>query len=726
LQAEAASTLADAQSEAGRVRDQALVAGTRATQKADEQARTTIGEADATLSSGRTEAERIKNAARTEASEEASRILIRAADEAESERASRLAAVVTREREAAASEDRAAERLAQSEAIEADVARREADLARRILLADHRDTDLDRMSETNEARAQVLAEATARLDATHVQSLETLIAELQQRLKQAQVDYLRVSGELDRIRVALDEAGGEQSLQLLREVERLRADNDRLIARVAALHDDEEVRTLNAEVTRLTRSAQQAADLRHTIEEITSTREAAEDHSRQLQDQLRRLEKERDRLSGELREVQHQRDDLESLQGDLEAREKEMEVLRTRAAWLETLNADLHRDLNDRVAHLKTQSQRTWGTLADLDEPGTFENLPPVADPSDLKTLATQLKQDMAANGRRYDDHIVRAFLAGMASSWLILLKGISGTGKTSLPLYAAKALQTRADRVPVQCSWRDRSELLGTYNPFSREFRAAPFTEAVYRANLPNWRDRPVFVILDEANISRVEYYLADLLSEMESEIKDDGWHEVQLLDQPLPHPPGHLVGGRRLKIPANVWIVLTANEDESTFELADKTCDRAAILQMDEKAPPDSGGSGDLAPVSYTGLRKLFRAVSNPKAKTFLDANGLIMKLEGTLRKALNIGYGNRFEPQLMSFLGVYVAAGGSPTLGLDHFVRTKILRKVERIRDPGLRPSVEKVRDTLQKEWPFRTSKILMPQCDEALSRLLERLA
>ena len=66
----------------------------------------------------------------------------------------------------------------------------------------------------------------------------------------------------------------------------------------------------------------------------------------------------------------------------------------------------------------------------------------------------------------RYTPEIVRRFVAGMASSKLLILEGISGTGKTSLPYSFSRYEQSGDDRF-VQPSFRDRTELLGYFNEF-------------------------------------------------------------------------------------------------------------------------------------------------------------------------------------------------------------------------------------------------------------------
>ena len=106
-----------------------------------------------------------------------------------------------------------------------------------------------------------------------------------------------------------------------------------------------------------------------------------------------------------------------------------------------------------------------------------------------------------------YTPEIIRRFVAGMASSKLLILEGISGTGKTSLPHSFSRFLENPATMVSVQPSYRDRTELLGYFNEFSKRFNETEFLRALYEAG---YREEPSMVILDEMNLARIEYYFA------------------------------------------------------------------------------------------------------------------------------------------------------------------------------------------------------------------------
>ncbi|MDY5122444.1 MAG: hypothetical protein SPE59_01405 [Treponema sp.] len=138
-----------------------------------------------------------------------------------------------------------------------------------------------------------------------------------------------------------------------------------------------------------------------------------------------------------------------------------------------------------------------------------------------------------------YSKEDIKAFIAGMAASPFAILQGMSGTGKTSLPRIVAEAIFGEVNIVPVESSWRDRNELLGYYNDFSKKYTAKEFTCDLYKANTLNYRRVPYFIVLDEMNLSRVEYYFADFLSVLENEPKD--W-KVQLVETDMRQLPNEI----------------------------------------------------------------------------------------------------------------------------------------------------------------------------------------
>ncbi len=275
--------------------------------------------------------------------------------------------------------------------------------------------------------------------------------------------------------------------------------------------------------------------------------------------------------------------------------------------------------------------------------------------------------------GLYYDEKIIRLFFAGFASTKLILLQGISGTGKTSLPYAVGKFFENDSTIVSVQPSWRDRTELFGYFNEFSKKFNETDVLRRIYESS---YNDDINILILDELNIARIEYYFAEMLSIMEMPDPDE-W-KIELVPSSWENDPVNLKEGKLL-IPQNTWYVGTANNDDSTFSISDKVYDRAFTINIDNKGIPFEAPDTSTSKISYTDVAELYRKAmeEHPVEQKYLD---MIEQLDSYVIKRFRVAFGNRIIKQLKIFVPVYVAAGGTVEEGIDHILATKVFRKFE----------------------------------------------
>lgn len=95
----------------------------------------------------------------------------------------------------------------------------------------------------------------------------------------------------------------------------------------------------------------------------------------------------------------------------------------------------------------------------------------------------------------------------------------------------------------------------------------------------------RPYFVVLDEMNLARVEYYLADILSVLETGRREDGFTRGEILLHGQAEDvlaSGGLRVPPRLRLPPNVYFIGTVNTDETTFAFSPKVLDRAFTIEV------------------------------------------------------------------------------------------------------------------------------------------------
>lgn len=284
-----------------------------------------------------------------------------------------------------------------------------------------------------------------------------------------------------------------------------------------------------------------------------------------------------------------------------------------------------------------------------------------------------------------YKPKMISLFFAGMAASKVIILQGISGTGKTSLPYAMAKFFSNSASIISVQPSWRDRAEILGYLNEFTKRFNETDFLKALYESS---YRKDVNFIVLDEMNLARIEYYFAEFLSIME--MPDPSEWKIDLVPDSKPSDPLKVLNGK-INVPLNVWFIGTANKDDSTFTITDKVYDRAIALEFESKGEFFQAPDTDPLHLNYSYLQELFDEAfyKYPVSQTLLDKFSILDKY---VQANFKIAFGNRIMVQLHKFIPVYVACGGTEEDGLDYIFANKILRKFESLNLSFLRNELD----------------------------------
>lgn len=272
-----------------------------------------------------------------------------------------------------------------------------------------------------------------------------------------------------------------------------------------------------------------------------------------------------------------------------------------------------------------------------------------------------------------YTPEIIRRFVAGMAASKLLILEGISGTGKTSLPYSFSRYMNNPATIVSVQPSFRDRTELLGYFNEFSKRFNETEFLRALYEAN---YRQEPTMIVLDEMNLARIEYYFAEMLSVLEMPSKDE-W-VLDLVPTAWDGDPVKLDAGK-IHVTDGTWFIGTANNDDSTFTITDKVYDRAMPIELNERADAFECDLQPACEITTEHLLYLFQKakVEHPISDVMMEN---IQKLDKYLLTRFKLSFGNRIMKHMYDFIPVYVACGGTELDAMDYIVARTVLKKFE----------------------------------------------
>ena len=318
----------------------------------------------------------------------------------------------------------------------------------------------------------------------------------------------------------------------------------------------------------------------------------------------------------------------------------------------------------------------------------------PYRDELTLEELCNAFRNFCASQLKLYyREDVVKQLFAGMATSKLIILEGISGTGKTSLAFALGKFFSFDSAIIPVQPSWKDRSELLGYYNEFTKKFNESEFLKALYTTT---YRKDLNVIVLDEMNLARIEYYFAEFLSIME--MRDPNDWVIDLISAPMSNDPVNIKEGKML-IPQNVIFFGTANNDDSTFTISDKVYDRAVSLFFDDKGRPFEAANQSAMQVPYEQLRKLYDnaidqyPISEDMLKKFDTLDNFVIK-------KFKLAFGNRILKQLDTFIPVYVGCGGTEVDGFDFIFTNKVLKKFESLNIAFLKDELKELDAKLDK--------------------------
>ncbi|MCQ2422966.1 MAG: AAA family ATPase [Lachnospiraceae bacterium] len=349
-------------------------------------------------------------------------------------------------------------------------------------------------------------------------------------------------------------------------------------------------------------------------------------------------------------------------------------------------------------------------SLTMLDRAAESYRRPHFSDNLTLEDICTNFREFAAGRlGLYYSEEDIRKFIAGLGVSHLMVMQGLSGTGKTSLATAFGSYLRNSSTVISVQPMWKERSDIIGYFNEFTKRFSEGTLLKKLYEAR---YTDEIYIIVLDEMNIARVEYYFADFLSQLELnpanrylEVVSDTWaDDPRLLEHGM------------LRIPENVWFIGTANNDDSTFAISDKVYDRAMVMNLDKKAEPFDAAEREGDSISFTRFTLLCREA---KGQYHISEEMLekIRILDNFLTEQFRITYGNRIRRQMEEYVPLYMACGGTEIAAVDDLLAKKVLRKLDTLSPVVIRYAMNDLEALFENTFGMSN----MPLCKDCLDRL-----
>lgn len=337
------------------------------------------------------------------------------------------------------------------------------------------------------------------------------------------------------------------------------------------------------------------------------------------------------------------------------------------------------------------------------------------------------------SRGYSFEPWQIAAFITAVRSKPFVILAGISGTGKTKLPRLIAEATGAGIAVVPVLASWNDSSDLVG-YERVTGGYVPGHLLRIARQATTEKAKEH--FLLLDEMNIARVEYYLAEVLSLIEERRLNQ---EGEIASAPI--APTAEADWASTVLPGNLCLVGSVNMDETTFGFSRKVLDRSFVIEfsdIDLTAVGEVTAIPSIAPWPAAWWRQSALSLADhPGRKSAVV--GLVISTLSTINDALGpaqlqVGYRVRDEVAMFClnaqpYSDAFVAKDASPIDPLDLAITMKVLPRVQ-----GGGPIIRQVLENLL-AWAnggvdaagssTAAGGPAYPMCAERLTMMLDRL-
>ena len=409
--------------------------------------------------------------------------------------------------------------------------------------------------------------------------------------------------------------------------------------------------------------------------------------------------------------------------------EKEVERLKAELASLEKWRDTLTTLLQKIEADLKRVHPQASGEdrYRDLWEPLSFPALPtrsiPKPKAKDAEQAALQATASyLESHGLQYPKRVLHAFHAALKTadmSPLVVLAGISGTGKSLLPKRYSEAMGIHMVSLAVQPRWDSPQDLFGFFNHLEGRYKATELARAMVqfeRYNRPDWNlpadwdhqrdDRMLLVLLDEMNLARVEYYFSEFLSKLETRRSILNTENDARSRDPveIALDTGSLREGEhniRLYPGRNLLFTGTMNEDESTQSLSDKVLDRACVLRFGRPAKMASAQAPTPATPEKSGLAyDTWRLWCEPDLSTADEKkiNAWIGELNDAMEQ-VGKPFAHRVHQAILAYAGNYPREGNRVQLAMADQIEQRIMPKLRGLELEGNQEALEAIKKVIK---------------------------
>jgi hypothetical protein len=455
------------------------------------------------------------------------------------------------------------------------------------------------------------------------------------------------------------------------------------------------------------------------LDRLKATQAATESILAKAKDALDQKIAELDAAKRTLADTENQKVALEQEVVRLKAELQSLETWRnTLTALLQKIEADLKR------VHPQASGEDRY---RDLWEPLPFPTLPtrtiPKLKAKDAETGALEATAAyLESHGLQYPKRVLHAFHAALKTadmSPLVVLAGISGTGKSLLPKRYSEAMGIHMVSLAVQPRWDSPQDLFGFFNHLEGRYKATELARAMVqfeRYNRPSWKlptdwnherdDRMLLVLLDEMNLARVEYYFSEFLSKLETrrsilstEADPRSRDPVEIaLDTGSLREGEHNI---RLYPGRNLLFTGTMNEDESTQSLSDKVLDRACVLRFGRPAKMASAQAQTQLAAEKNGLAyDTWRLWCEPDLSSADEkkVNAWIGELNDAMEQ-IGKPFAHRVHQAILAYAGNYPRESNRVQLAMADQIEQRIMPKLRGLELEGNQEALDAIKKVIK---------------------------
>lgn len=614
--------------------------------------------------------------------------------------------------------------------------------------------DYDRLRDDLFEARQTIAER--ELARRELEKLAEQIRQLKDELQQ--LDERR--NELERVKRELEERRDD-----LADVTQRKLDLDQAL-HIAELRREELERThreLTSQLAGLSQTIKaettHVAELRNQIQSLEQQQRDAESRREDVERQIGRLQSEA--KAWEEKNQRKQKDlevasaKLKDVEGTISIKTGERNALDAETQTQRRIVAELKGEVGELKAQLPTL-KNMWEALSTkighaTDKERTAELWNPVfprkefrhAPPTDEFKQLENLQDHLKRCGLRFHRRVLYAFHTALKVndiSPLVVLAGISGTGKSELPRRYAEAMGMHFLNLAVQPRWDSPQDMFGFFNYLDGRYRATELGRALIQMDpyheKKDWgqpkeskdnslHKQMLLVLLDEMNLARIEYYFSEFLSrlEMRRGIDLDQADYREKAEIPLEVGRSGTTGSvMRVFVGQNVFFVGTMNEDETTQTLSDKVVDRANVLRfgppkkltldLDSSETPEGLGKQRLAYEHWKSRYVRDPSKLDPATRERID--GWLHTLNEAMRQ-IRRPFAYRVSRAMEAYIANYPHVDGEPRLtwALADQIEQKLLPKFR-----GLDPADADVQEALG-----TIRKLIQDEDDEPLLKAID---